>query len=251
MNVDAYLQRISYSGSREPTIGTLSALHQAHLLTVPFENLDVVRGARIVLDERRLFEKLVRGRRGGFCYELNGLFAALLRSLGFDVTLLSARVVSDDRVGPEFDHLTLVVGLEERWLADVGFGESFFEPLRLDEREEQTSAGHDYRIRVGPGGDYWVERRGADWESQYVFNLEPRALGDFDEMCHYQQTSPDSHFTHGRTCSLATLDGRVTLRDNRLIVTRGGEREERVLERPEELEAVLQERFGLSGDLLE
>ena len=121
----------------------------------------------------------------------------------------------------------------------------------FDEREEQASAGHGYRIRLETGGAHWVERREAEWEPQYVFGLEPRDFGDFDKMCHYQQTSPDSHFTHGRTCSLATLDGRVTLRDNRLIVTRGSEREERVLEHPEELAAVLHERFGLSGDLLE
>lgn len=136
MDVSAYRDRINYRGSTEPTIETLRALHRAHLLAVPFENLDIHLNRRIVLDEAALFEKIVVHRRGGFCYELNGLFAGLLRRLGFAVTIFSANVLHGG-IPAEIDHLTLLIQLEERWIADVGFGDSSRLPLRLDFDGEQ------------------------------------------------------------------------------------------------------------------
>src|SRR5574341_1574684 len=148
MNAAAYLERIAYSGSREPNLQTLQTLHRAHLLAVPFENLDIHLGRPIVLDQDKLFEKIVLERRGGFCYECNGLFGALLREMGFQVTLLSARVrISDGSgFGPEFDHLVLRVELGEPWLADVGYGGGFREPLRLVENLEQVQGWSVYRL---------------------------------------------------------------------------------------------------------
>ena len=126
LNAPAYLARIAYTGPTPPTIETLRSIHRAHLQTVPFENLDISLGRTIVVDEDATVRKIVEQRRGGFCYEMNGAFAALLRALGFRVTLLAARVARPQGgEGPEFDHLTLRVDLEEPWLADVGFGESF------------------------------------------------------------------------------------------------------------------------------
>src|SRR5258708_22032942 len=122
MNLAAYLTRIGYKGSLQVSAEALRQLHLAHVLAVPFENLDIHLGRLSVLQEEAFCRKIVEERRGGFCYEQNGLFAAVLRDLGFPVTLLSARVGEGS---PEFDHLTLLVPLEERWLADVGFGESF------------------------------------------------------------------------------------------------------------------------------
>src|SRR4029453_8294667 len=122
MNVDAYLERIGHSGSTTPTPQTLKALHRAHLLTVPFENLDIALGVPIELDLEAFFDKIVVRRRGGFCYELNGLFGWLLRELRFPVATLSARVLDGGRIGPDFDHMLLLVRLEDRLIADVGFG---------------------------------------------------------------------------------------------------------------------------------
>src|SRR5687768_13047 len=147
MNTGAYLKRINYSGSREPTAETLRALQVAHLLAVPFENLSIHAGEAIVLNEDSLFSKIVENRRGGFCYEANGLFAGLLRALGFEVTMLSAGVAKKDGdFGPDFDHMTLMVTLAERWLVDVGFGDSFMEPLLLDARGEQVQGTRAFRI---------------------------------------------------------------------------------------------------------
>src|SRR3954451_21114082 len=133
IDVSAYLARIGYSGPTEPGPETLRGLHRAHMIAVPFENLDISRGRKIVIDEAAVVHKVIALRRGGFCYELNSAFAALLRALGFEVTLLSARVArANGGEGPDFDHLALRVNLPEPCLADVGFGHSFLEPLRIE-----------------------------------------------------------------------------------------------------------------------
>lgn len=248
LDVDAYLKRIDYRGPTKPTIATLRALHRVHLLTVPFENLDIHLGRPIVLDPAALFRKIVQQRRGGFCYELNGLFAILLTELGFKVRLLSARVARESGdFGPEFDHLVLLVQLSERWLADVGFGDHFRSPLRLDERQAQVDGRRTYRLTRGRGGLNLWEREGRSaWEAQYVFTLRARRFADFAAMCLYHQTSPESSFTRKRICSRATPGGRVTLSDMRLIVTQRGNRRETLLSSRTEYAAVLNAHFGIS-----
>src|SRR5215203_4005086 len=175
MNIEAYLQRINYSGSREPTPETLRALQVAHLQTVPFENLSIHAGEPIVLAKDALFTKIVEDRRGGFCYEANGLFAGLLRALGFEVAMLAAGVANPQgEFGPIFDHMTLMVTLEERWLVDVGFGDSFLEPLLLDARNDQVQGTRAFRI-VADDNHLILNRRNqsGDWEPQYRFTLQP------------------------------------------------------------------------------
>jgi N-hydroxyarylamine O-acetyltransferase len=258
-----YLSRIDFSAplnaaAPEPSLPTLQALHQAHLLAVPFENLSIHYGQPIILQEELLYNKIVRRRRGGFCYELNGLFAWLLRQLGFQVTLLSAGVAhADGGFGPEFDHLTLLVhqlsGAD--WLADVGFGDSFRQPLRFEAALEQEEAdGRRYRLlreaqesEDHTPRDYWIVQRlsGETWEAQYRFTLQPHSLTDFTEMCHFHQTSPESSFTQKRVCSLATPMGRITLSDLLLIRTVEGKREERLLPSEAEYREVLANRFGV------
>lgn len=245
----AYVQRIAYHDALTPTVATLHGLHAAHLLAVPFENLDIHWGRRIVLSEAALFAKIVVQRRGGFCYELNGLFATLLRRAGFSVTLLSAGVARQEGgFGPPFDHLALLVESEGRWLVDVGFGDSFHIPLRLDDAGEQAQERGVYRVEHD-GVEGTLLRRGQDgWEAQYRFTLQPRALADFTAMCSYHQTSPQSPFTRGQVCSRATPEGRITLRDRQLIVTAHGEKTERVLDDEEEYRAALRTHFGIDRD---
>lgn len=246
LNITAYLDRINYRGPVEPTAATLRGVHEAHMLAAPFENLDIHLGREIVLDEQKNYSKIVERRRGGFCYELNGAFAMLLRALGYDVKMLSAGVANlKGEFGPPFDHMTLLVELEKRWLADVGFGDSFREPLLLDEQGEQAQKWGAYRI-ARDGEQLTLEQRAGNlWNPQYRFTLQPYNFTDFAEMCRYHQTSPDSHFTQRRTCSLATVDGRITLAGMRLITTAGGERRERELTGEQEYAAILRERFGV------
>lgn len=265
-----YLDRINFPGEPDsddtmPSAQMLGALHEAHMLAVPFENLSIHYGQPIVLEEAALYDKIVRRNRGGFCYELNGMFAWLLRQLGYDVTMLSAEVAgSDGTFSAEFDHLALLVRQVDGadWLADVGFGDSFRQPLRFEEHVQQDGAeGHVYRLyeseMVATGHDgqpdrpYLLveQRRDADaesqWEPVYRFTLQPRAWDDFIPRCHYHQTSPDSHFTQKRICSLALPNGRVSLSDLRLITTLNGEREEQTLPSEDAFQATLAERFGI------
>ena len=228
----AYLARIRYTGSTLPHSETLRNLHRAHLFTVPFENLDIGWKRPIMCDAEASVRKIVEQGRGGFCYELNGAFAWLLEELGFRVTLLSARVAREDGSwGPEFDHLALRVDLEEPWLADVGFGDSFVEPLRLMPGAEQEQAAGKFRINQAAPDSFRLDRTDSAgvWKPQYKFSLKARDLADFAAMCHYHQASPASHFTQKRICSMATPSGRITLSDLRLIVTDSGKREEHEL----------------------
>jgi N-hydroxyarylamine O-acetyltransferase len=246
-DLDSYLARIGFTGPTNPSAETLRRLHVAHLFTVSFENLDISLGRKIVCDEERFVHKIVHLGRGGFCYELNGALAALLRALGFSVTLLSARVSRPEGgASPEFDHLTLRVDLAEPWLADVGFGDSFVEPLRLTLGVEQEQYGRKFRIRETDGG-MMVERKESTrhWRPQYQFTLVPRELSEFAPRCLYQQTSPDSHFTQQRICTLATPDGRITLSDLKYIRTRKGVRKERQLRDEGEWRRVLEKDFGV------
>jgi N-hydroxyarylamine O-acetyltransferase len=168
---------------------TLRQIHRAHLFSVPFENLDIHLGRKIVCDEDDFLHKIVNERRGGFCYELNGAFASLLRGLGFQVTLLSARVArSDGGDSPEYDHLTLRVDLDEPWLVDVGFGDSFLEALRLKATVEQPQIGRMYRLREVEGV-FGLEVMADDkWRREYSFTLQtPPTL----RICRYVPLSPD------------------------------------------------------------
>jgi N-hydroxyarylamine O-acetyltransferase len=220
----------------------------AHLLSVPFENLSIHAGEPIVLDDDALFEKIVTKRRGGFCYELNGLFSALLRALGFDTSMLSACVKSSrGGFGPEFDHMVLLVKLKDPWLVDVGFGDLFREPLRLVPGVEQLQHGRAYRFE--PAGNHRLilmqRDESGSWTPQYRFGLQPHVYADYEERCAYHQTSPDSHFTQKRVCSLMTEDGRVTLSDMRLITNRHSIREERDLATEREYAGILSRAFGI------
>jgi N-hydroxyarylamine O-acetyltransferase len=251
MDIEAYFARIHYQGTADPTLDTLCSLHRAHMLAIPFENLDIALKRPIKLDEESLFDKLVTRRRGGFCYEQNGLFAAALRQLGYRVTLLDARVHrAAGGFGIPFDHLTLLVELDERWLADVGYGECFLEPLRLDDPAEQERNGKRYRVRHdNTQGIYsaFVE----DWVDEYLFFFQPHDLADFADTCHYHQTSPASSFTRSRTCSQATPEGRVTVSDGRVIITRDGIRQEQPLADESAFRAALRDYFGIDLDELE
>jgi N-hydroxyarylamine O-acetyltransferase len=245
-----YLERIGYHGPATPTVDTLRALHRAHLFTVPFENLDIVRGRKILCEEDAFLRKIVEQRRGGFCYELNGAFAALLRQLGFHVTLLSARVARPNGSdGPAFDHLALRVDVEKPWLVDVGFGDSFLEPLPLRSENEHREGPRKFRI-VGRKEYLCVERAEEDelWQPQYSFTLEPKTLSDFSGMCHYHQTSPESTFTQKTVCTKATPEGRITLTADRLLVRANGKQESRPVA-TEEWSGMLQKYFGIKLEI--
>lgn len=246
MDITGYLERIQYDGELEPTAELLSSLHYANLLRVPFENLDIHLGRPIQLDEVHLYDKITNQRRGGFCYELNGLFAWMLRGLGFQVDLLSAEVFDDGVYSPEYDHLVVRVRLEEDWLADVGFGDSFVRPLNLFDDGEQIQRDTVYRIEHSSNYRILLKQDGGgNWQPFYRFTLEPRKLSDYKGRCRYHQTSPESHFTQKRLCTRLTPAGRITLRDKRLIVTENMQKNETPIMDEREYLKALDEHFGI------
>jgi N-hydroxyarylamine O-acetyltransferase len=246
--VDDYLARIGAVRPASPDLGALRDLQQAHLYAVPFENLSIHLGEPIVLEETALITKVVRNRRGGFCYELNGAFAALLTALGFRVGRLPARVFgADGQPSPPFDHMALRVDLAEPWLVDVGFGRFSEQPLRLDFTGDQPDPGGVFRIAGSPSGHGDLDVF-CDGRAEYRIESRAYALGDFVPACWWQQTSPSSHFTQSLTCSMLTKSGRVTLSGDRLIMTEGGERSERTLTGDAAILAAYRDYFGITLD---
>jgi N-hydroxyarylamine O-acetyltransferase len=226
VNVEAYLDRIGYAGAAEPTYAVLAELQRAHMLTVPFENLDIALGRRLVLDRRANYAKIVERRRGGWCFELNGLFAWLLEQLGYRVTLLGSRVDGERGAGQQLAHLLLRVDLDRPYLCDVGFGEGSLEPVPL----EQVADGV-MRHRSG---------------LSVVFTNSPRRLEDFQGMCDHLQTSSESGFVRTRVCTVALPDGRLRLRELVLTERHGEQVSERELAGEREWRDCLLERFGVA-----
>jgi len=251
MNIERYLNRIHYTQPVKPDVETLRGLQVAHMQTIPFENLDIGIKRQIKIDEESLWDKIINSGRGGFCYELNGLFAKLLREIGFDVTYLNARVFNHEgKFGIDFDHLALLVkipGQSTRWLADVGFGDSFTEPLNLEERGERVQGLRAYRIeQTSDGYITWQQNYDRSWERQYFFDLQPHKFPkEYEAACLYHQTSPQSSFTHRSIISKAAPDGRVSLEDERLILTIHSAREEQPVANKEEYQALLKQYFGV------
>lgn len=239
-----YLDHIGYVGRRDPSPATLTALHRAHLMQVPFENLDIALKRPIVLDRDALVAKIVGGR-GGFCYENNAVFASALAALGFEVSMLSAEVaMSPESYTAAFDHMTLLVRLEEPWIADVGFGDCFLDPMRLIEDVEQTDGRARYRF--ARERDVWVlwTSTSDTWTPMYRFTEQPHPLTAFEARCTFLQTSPDSIFVQRLVCSRPTEIGRITLTSDALIVTEGDRRTTTPVAK-EGREAVLAEYFDI------
>ncbi len=243
MHLNDYLARIGYTGPLRLDDDTLAALHRAHLLAIPYENLDIHLGQYLALDERAIFDKLVTARRGGWCYEMNGLFAWALREIGFPVKLL-AGAVNRPALGPGADanHLALLVELERPYLADVGFGNGFLLPLPL-------AAGHytqgHLTYQLAQEADRWQFHNHAYGGPGFDFDLTPHALTDFGEKSHDLQTSPASNFVHLTVCHRFTPDGIISLRGAVLrgVTARG--LTETVIESEAAYRQVLREQFDL------
>jgi len=247
MNIEAYLERIGLKGTEVSVdLDSLKLLQRSHLLTVPFENLDIHWKRPIVLDLDSFYQKIVEERRGGFCYELNGLFNELLREVGFETRLVSARVCKGGEAGREFDHAAIIVAIgDEEYLVDVGFGDFAAEPLRFALDEAQTDVTGEFMIRKFDDEYYEVAKRdGEVWNSEYIFKDISRDLTEFAEMCDFQQNSAESHFTKEKLCSIMTVDGRKTLTDSKFIVSGGGERSEHKV--GQDFEQILATEFNIS-----
>jgi len=249
MEKEKYLSRIGIGKTPLlPDLETLKLLQKQHLLNVPFENLDIHWKRLIVLDTEKFYEKVVNEKRGGFCYELNGLFNELLKSLGFQTKLVSARVFNGAGFGAEYDHLAILTKIgDEEFLTDVGFGDFTVAPFQSVLDTEQRDENGVFLIRKYTEEYFEVAKKdGTIWKSEYIFKDLVRNLAEFAEMCNFHQTSPESHFTRGKVCSLMTNGGRKTLTDKKFIETKRGEKSETEINSEDEFNEILMREFQIN-----
>jgi N-hydroxyarylamine O-acetyltransferase len=250
IDLDAYLRRIGID-KEVPTLNYLKRLHKAHLKHIPFENLDIHYGQKIILGYDKVFAKVIERGRGGFCYELNGLFYQLLLNLGFKCHLISGRVKNKEtgEFGREFDHMIILLADQnDRWLVDVGFGEGFIEPKKIDTKIVQMDYTRYWRMSQDPDENYLLQRSNdaSHFETVYQFDLIPRQMIEFMGMCEFHQTSKDSFFTGGKLITQLTDDGRVTLTDRTLKIHSLAETEEVAILNEDEFLTKLKNHFNIS-----
>ena len=247
-DLDAYCARINYTGSRDVSLDTLKALHFSYVHAVPFENLDIHLGVPISLTPIHLFDKIVRRKRGGYCYEVNSLFAMALQSLGFDVQCLLGRVLfgfSDVR--PRSHQLLLVTLPDGQWIADVGFGSCCLRyPLPLSADVPDKQGPDTFRLAIQDNSTYLLRALlGGRWQNLYSFSLEPFLLVDFEPYNYWNSTSREVRWTQQKVCSIPTRDGRVVSVDREFKIY-GSENVDIVQAKTEaEYVIMLRKYFGL------
>lgn len=247
LDLDAYLRRVGHSGALDPSRSTLEALHLAHASRIPFENLDILLGRPIRLDLESLQAKLVRDERGGYCFEQNLLFAAVLERLGYTVTVLAARVrYRVARAAPRTHALLLVEASGERWLADVGFGlEGLLMPVPLHADEETRQYDRRYRVVAEADGRALRMHEAGAWTDLYAFTLEPQLVADCEMASHFTSTHPASPFVRNLVVQLPGPERRKVLRNRELAIEEAGSVARRTIAGDDELVDVLAREFGL------
>ena len=221
--LENYLKRIDFKATPRASPDCMFQLQKNHLLHVPFENLDILLHRPITLNANDWYKKIVENNRGGFCYELNGLFNEMLKAIGFKTHLISCRPfnASTQTFNEEFDHLAIITTIEKnQWLVDVGFGNFSVVPLKIEDDIEQDDGRIIYRM-VDFEHSHLVQSKThtGNWKSEYLLSEKAYDINDFALKCQYHQTSPQSHFTQNRVCSKLTATGRITLTDKKLKLT--------------------------------
>lgn len=225
MDIDRYLKRINFSTSPKVDLKTLISLQNFHLKSIPFENLDIHFNNPIILNIDNIYDKIINKNRGGFCYELNGLFYHLLQQLGFEVKMISAEVFGKNGVYSEdFDHMGIIANIRgQSYLVDVGFGKFSFNPLKVEIGKEIKDKFGSFTFRQD--GEYFIvcEIENGALIPQYRFRQEERKLLDFENMCNYHQSNPNSHFKQNLVVTIITETGRNTLNKNQYKTTSNGQ----------------------------
>ena len=248
MDINKYISRIGYEGKLSPNEECLKELHRCHLMSIPYEALDVQLGKRISLDLNKIFKKVIDNQRGGYCYELNYIFHWLLTKVGFENHLVSARIFDNEKIGPEFDHMAIVVKLNDLWLVDVGYGDLFITPLKIKTDIEQEDKFKLYKLIPDGKNDYLLLeslKSNVNWIRKYSFNLKPCLIDDFKDQHEYKQSSSDSYFVRNMICSLPNESGRKTILNNTFKIRTGSVVREKQFTSQKELTQILENDFNI------
>ncbi len=246
--IDAYLKRIEYTGSLTVSLETLRGLHSGHVFHIPFENLDIHLGKAISLETDAIFNKLVHNRRGGYCYEMNGLFSAALLALGFDLTRLQGRIMfGSDEVRPRSHQISLIRLDGQQWIADVGYGgRGLLEPMLLIPDVAVQQYSETFRlIEDHFYGNILQSQIEGVWQNLVGFTLEPQHLVDYRFPNYWNSTSPDSKFVQHRTVAMPTPEGRKILSDMELKIRRHDDITTETLTDMDAYRQALADHFGL------
>ncbi len=249
IDIKAYLEKLGLM-KELPSLNYLRQIHQKHLLTIPFENLDIHFRQMITLDIRRIFNKIIPKNRGGFCYELNFLFYHLLTHLGYECHLISAQVLSTttNEYGPEYDHMAILVKIQKDiYLCDVGFGDGFVFPKKIEVNNLQMDLNRYFQFSVDSDDLYYLKKTSdtLHFETLYRFETKFREPIEFIDMCNYHQTSTQSHFTGKKMITILTEEGRITLSDSTLIINERGEKLEHSVLNEDAFYSKMEEHFGI------
>ena len=245
MNVQAYFDRIGFTGRARVDLATLRALHRLHLRAIPYENLDVQMGKPASLDAQAAFDKLVHQRRGGWCYEMNGVLAAVLRDIGFSVTVMAGAVMRGER-GPSShaNHMVLRVDLDRPYIADVGFGDALLEPAPM-EMGPYHCAGFDFSLETLEDGWLRFHNHPLGGAAYYDFRNAPADHEQMAAVCRWLSTSPDSVFTQTAFAFRHTADGVRVLRGRTINQVRPGQRTTEFIDSADEFSSILRADFDL------
>lgn len=252
MKLDNYLRRIDYRKTPKNNLQTLNELHKKHLFSIPFEDLDIHLKKPLQIEVEALYQKIIVEKRGGFCYELNFLFYNLLKEIGFDCHIVSASIYDKrENLAGQFDHLAIIVQLEEKWLVDVGYGNLFTEPMKIPSKiDNYVYKDRDaiYKIHPLNESNYILSesRKGYKFKKIYAFETIPRKIEEFDEQIDFKQHSEESYFVKNRICTLPTEEGRITLFNTKFIKTIGQEKQERTIQNDEEFYQIVRDEFDMN-----
>lgn len=245
----AYLNRIGYFKKEIPLNEfSLNELHQKHVLNIPFEDIDIHTKEAILLNFQSIFDKVINRNRGGFCYELNYLFYKLLVEIGFKVKMVSTKIYDKNGIlGPEFDHISLIVSLKEDWLLDVGFGDLFMSPIKIKHQHITKDWFKFYKIDTLEKGKFLLleSKDGKAFIKKYEFTTEERKIEDFKHQSQLKQNSEDSYFVKNLICTLPNPKGRITIFNNKLIETIDGTKKETEIKGALELTSILRDKFNI------
>lgn len=254
IDIQAYLVKLDVF-KELPSLNYLRQLHKRHLLAIPFENLDIHFRRIITIDIRKIFNKVMLKNRGGFCYELNFLFYYLLTHLGYDCHLISAKVLNKEtkKYGAEYDHMAILVKIQEDvYLCDVGFGDGFIYPKKLEGNMLQMDVNQYFKFTVDPDGTYFLAKTfdTLHFETLYQFTTKFREPIEFIDRCNFHQSSPLSHFTGKKIITRLTEEGRVTLWDTKLKIIKKGKVTEYSVLNEDDFYSKMEEYFGIKYQTL-